>query len=74
MLPIYRYLKNKFNIDDFEMLTTFNMGVGIALVTNINNEKLIIEHFKKFKINAYRIGKIISRKKEVEVINQIQWK
>jgi len=73
VLPLYKYLKEKVRLADDEMLGTFNMGVGIALVAHENNREMIARHLKQFKINAYVIGKIIKGKKQVVLRNKIIW-
>jgi phosphoribosylformylglycinamidine cyclo-ligase len=73
ILPIYRYLKTKIGLDDDEMLGTFNMGVGIALVAREDDQEKIIKHLKQFKINAYIIGKTVKGNKQVVLKNKIIW-
>ena len=60
MLPIFPFMQKIGNIDEKEMYTAFNMGVGMILVIPENEEKKIKEIIAKhsnFKI--YEIGKII---------------
>ncbi|MBN1798595.1 MAG: phosphoribosylformylglycinamidine cyclo-ligase [Spirochaetales bacterium] len=73
VLPIYRYLKTKIGLEDDEMLGTFNMGVGIALVTHEDNQQVIAKHLDRFRINTYAIGKIVKGNKRVVLKNRIRW-
>ncbi len=44
------------------MLRVFNCGIGMTLVSNKNDAKLIINELKNLKINSKVIGNIISKK------------
>ena len=50
------------NIPDFEMLRTFNCGVGFCLIVDKKNVKKIKQHFSK-GFMPYEIGKITTNKK-----------
>lgn len=73
LLPIFRFLKEEFDLADSEMLRTFNMGVGLTLVTTVQQQAGIIDHLKKYGINTYAIGKIVPGCKEVILTNNIKW-
>lgn len=72
-LPIFRYIKNKGNIDDDEMLRTFNMGVGLVIVCKSGNSQKIIDHIKKSEVNSFVIGEISAGNKNVQTQNSIKW-
>ncbi len=59
---IFSYIQKKGNIDTKEMLRVFNCGIGMTLVSNKNDAKLIINELKNLKINSKVIGNIISKK------------
>jgi phosphoribosylformylglycinamidine cyclo-ligase len=68
---IFKWLKGN-NIDDKEMLKTFNCGVGFCLIVSPKN----IERIKKFftkEFKPYVIGKIISGKNKVKLNGKIDW-
>ena len=68
---IFKWLKQR-NIDDNEMLKTFNCGVGFCLI--IKPEKL--KKVKKFfttEFKPYVIGKITSGKNKVKLNGKIDW-
>ncbi len=73
VLPIFKYIKGKINLSDEEMLHTFNMSIGLTIVTSSSNENKIINHIKRNQINAYRIGRIVKGQKEVITINDFKW-
>jgi phosphoribosylformylglycinamidine cyclo-ligase len=70
-LKIFKWLKQN-NIDDQEMLKTFNCGVGFCLVINHKNLKRINKYFSK-RYKPYVIGKIISGTKKVKLNDKIKW-
>lgn len=56
-LPIFRYIKQTGNIDEKEMLSTFNCGVGLMLVVAKQYAKQVTDHIKKY-YDCYEIGEI----------------
>ena len=68
---IFKWLKDN-NIDDKEMMKTFNCGVGFCLVINPKNLNKITKFFSK-EFKPYVIGKIISGKKKVKLNGKIDW-
>ena len=70
-LKIFRWLK-KNNIQDEEMLKTFNCGVGFCLIIKQKNLDKVIKIFPK-KYKPYVIGKISNGSKKIKLNNKIQW-
>jgi len=68
---IFNWLKQH-NIDDQEMLKTFNCGVGFCLITNPKNLNTIKNIFT-IDYKPYIIGKIISGKNKVKLNGKIDW-
>jgi len=68
---IFSWLK-KNNIEDKEMLKTFNCGVGFCLIINPKNLDKIKKFFSK-EYKPYIIGKIISGKNKVKLNAKINW-
>ena len=68
---IFKWLKQK-NIDEKEMLKTFNCGVGFCLIVNPNNLNKITKFFTN-EFKPYIIGKIISGKNKVKLNGKIDW-
>ncbi len=70
-LKIFRWIK-KNNVSDYEMLKTFNCGVGFCLVIEKKNLNKISKYFAKgFK--PYVIGKISKKKAKIKFHEKIQW-
>ena len=68
---IFQWLK-KNNIEDKEMLKTFNCGVGFCLIVKPHNLSKIIKYFSK-EFQPYVIGKITKGKNKVKLNDKIQW-
>ena len=68
---IFKWLKNN-NIEDKEMLKTFNCGVGFCLIVQPNNLNKITKFFTN-EFKPYVIGKIISGKNKVKLNGKIDW-
>ncbi len=68
---IFTWLK-KNNIEDDEMLKTFNCGVGFCLIVNPKNLKKIGKFFKR-EYKPYLIGKIVPGKNKVKLDEKINW-
>ena len=68
---IFKWLKQN-NIEDKEMLKTFNCGVGFCLIVNPKNLKKISSFFTK-EFKPYVIGKIISGKNKIKLSGTIDW-
>ncbi len=68
---IFRWIKNQ-NIDDLEMLKTFNCGVGFCLIVDQKN----LEKINKFFTNEFKpyiIGKIVKGKNKTKFNEKIKW-
>jgi len=70
-LKIFKWLK-KNNVNDFEMLKTFNCGVGFCLIINPRNLKKINKYFSK-DYKPYVIGKISKNSKKIKLNGKINW-
>ncbi len=69
--PIFRWLK-KNNINDSEMLKTFNCGVGFCLITNKHNVNRIKKIFTK-EYQPYQIGLISKERLKIKTFGKLQW-
>ena len=63
--PIFKTIREKAGIGDREMFRTFNMGVGMALVTAAADGDRTIALFAKLGVKAWAIGDIERGEREV---------
>ena len=68
---IFKWLKHN-NIEDKEMLKTFNCGVGFCLIIKPKNLKKVTNFFTK-EFKPYVIGKITKGKNKVKLNGKIDW-
>jgi len=68
---IFKWLRQN-NIEDNEMLKTFNCGVGFCLIVKPKNLDKISKFFTN-EFKPYIIGKIISGKNKVKLNGKIDW-
>ena len=68
---IFKWIKSN-NINDHEMLKTFNCGVGFCLIVNKLNINKIKKYFSQ-KYMPYEIGFISKNKNKINIYNNIRW-
>ena len=68
---IFKWLK-KNNIEDKEMLKTFNCGVGFCLIIKSKNLTKVTKFFTK-EFKPYVIGKITTGKNKIKLNGKIDW-
>ena len=61
--PIFSYLQEQGGVDEFEMLRTFNMGVGFVVIARKDQTQSILERLAGLGETAWVIGEISKRKK-----------
>ncbi len=71
LLKIFRWLK-KNDISDYEMLKTFNCGVGFCLIVNVKNISKISKYFSK-NYKPYIIGRVSEGQKKIKLNGKIKW-
>jgi phosphoribosylformylglycinamidine cyclo-ligase len=62
---LFRTLHRRGQLDPLDMLRTFNMGVGLALVVAPQDADAVLAHLSAHDCRAYAIGEITSGGKEV---------
>ncbi|WP_199620700.1 AIR synthase-related protein [Paenibacillus alkalitolerans] len=61
------------NVDEADMLRTFNMGVGMILVIEGGILENVQSHLQQFDLRGYEIGTIVSGEKKVVFRNRLNW-
>jgi len=64
MLPIFRLIQKRGNIDRDEMYHVFNMGIGMVVICSTGNAN----HFTKALPEAKIIGEVIEQKRKKRVV------
>ena len=70
---IFRVLKAVGNLDDEDMMRTYNMGAGMALVVAPEAVDEIAAHLAARDCRAYRMGAIVPGQQKVEFEGALAW-
>ena len=70
---IFKVIKRYSNVSDDEMLRTYNLGVGMALVTKRENVEYITKTIEEKNIGCKEIGKIVKGNKKVQIKGTLNW-
>lgn len=73
ILPIFKTLKKFGNLEDADILRTFNMGVGITAVVRKEFRDEAMAHIKSQGVEAYEVGTITEGDKTVQFTGQLNW-
>lgn len=68
VLPVFKWLAEIGNIPKDEMLTTFNLGIGMIAITDEADVQIIKEKLQSIGQKCFVIGKIAARTSEAQVI------
>lgn len=72
ILPLFHFIKNAGNIEEKEMLSTFNCGAGLCMVVKKEDAREITGLVKK-QLNCYEIGIVKKGDCRVSFKNHIDW-
>lgn len=70
---IFKLLKETGDVSDAEMLRTFNLGVGLALVTPPEKSGDVVSYLEKVGLKSKIIGRIVNGNKKVVCSGNISW-
>ncbi len=68
ILPIFKFIQQKGNIDERDMFNTFNMGVGMSVIVAKEDAEKAVDILTESGEDAYIIGKIIKGKEKISFI------
>lgn len=72
ILSIFKYIHDRGNISDEEMLRTFNCGAGFNVVTAQKDKDTVMKHISRF-YDCYEIGRIEKGDNKVVFNNRMNW-
>ena len=67
VLPLFDLLRELGNVSDSEMYRTFNMGVGMVIVTARENVSAITNHLRSLKNPCFEIGEVVAGDRTVSI-------
>lgn len=68
VLPVFDLLSEIGNVPENEMYRTFNMGIGMVVVTSTEGARVAREYFDKRSEPYYNIGRIIEGSRAVSIV------
>ena len=66
VLPVFKTLYERGQLDPADMVRTFNMGVGLAMVVADEHRDSVINRLNQHDCHAYPIGTIVKGNKQVQ--------
>ena len=66
VLPVFKMLYERGQLDPADMVRTFNMGVGLAMVVADGHRDSVINYLNQHDCHAYPIGTIVEGGKQVQ--------
>ena len=73
VLGIFGLIRDMGGLSDKEMLRTFNMGVGLAIVSAPEASQTICEHLTRNDYKCYPIGEIVKGTGKVNYHGELKW-
>jgi phosphoribosylformylglycinamidine cyclo-ligase len=70
---VFRVIRDAGDVSDEDMLRTFNLGVGLAIVCRSVAVDDLIEHLARCSERAYVVGRIIPGRGSVTCINSVRY-
>lgn len=71
-LPVFSYIQKMGNIEEEEMLSTFNCGVGLIIVVSQEKKDAVMESVGKC-CDCYEVGRIVSGQKKVAFMGRMRF-
>ncbi len=68
LTPVFTWLQQAGNVEQMEMLRTFNCGVGMVLAVDAEQERHCLERLDELGETAWVIGDVIPRENQAAVI------
>jgi phosphoribosylformylglycinamidine cyclo-ligase len=67
VLPIFKLMQQIGNVSEAEMYRTFNMGVGMVVVSSPQDSETVKAHLQQHGDAVYEIGRVVSGNREVTI-------
>ncbi|MEK6282315.1 MAG: phosphoribosylformylglycinamidine cyclo-ligase [Acidobacteriota bacterium] len=67
VLPIFNLMQKIGNVSEAEMYRTFNMGVGMVIVTSPEDATTVKAHLEQLGDSVYEIGRVTKGNREVSI-------
>ncbi|KAI9291293.1 phosphoribosylamine--glycine ligase [Neoconidiobolus thromboides FSU 785] len=71
LLPVFKWVKQIGNVDNFELARTFNCGIGMILIVGEENKDEVLNTLKELGQEAMIIGNTLNRIEDEEQVEMI---
>jgi phosphoribosylformylglycinamidine cyclo-ligase len=71
--PVFEAIRSAGKVSDSEMMRTFNMGVGMALIVRPSAVEKIRKHLLNEGCDSFVIGKISRGRRSVQFVGKLNW-
>ena len=61
--PLFMWIKEKANLDWYELFKTFNCGIGLLVYVDKKNSSKLLNHLKCLNFNSWIVGKMQKKDK-----------
>jgi len=69
--PIFDFIQEKGNVDEMEMMRTFNLGLGMVAVVPAEQVDEILERLSSMNEPAFLVGEIVEREPEAPAFRMV---
>jgi phosphoribosylformylglycinamidine cyclo-ligase len=73
ILPVFKVIRQAGQVDDADMLRTFNLGVGMTLVVAADAVEAVVKHLANQGHKSYPIGRVTDGDRTVNYENRLTW-
>lgn len=67
ILPVFKFLEKKGNIDHREMFNIYNMGIGMVIAVDANSANKVLDILANHNRKAYIIGSVTDKAGQVDI-------
>jgi len=67
LLPVFKLMQEIGSVSETEMYRTFNMGVGMVVVTSAQDQAAVASHLQQPDASVYKIGSVNKGNREVSI-------
>jgi phosphoribosylformylglycinamidine cyclo-ligase len=67
ILPVFKLMQEIGRVSEAEMYRTFNMGVGMVVVTSAQDQASVKSHFQQQDVAVYQLGRVNKGNREVSI-------
>ena len=71
--PLFLWIKEKSNLDWYELFKTFNCGIGLLIYVDKKNAQHVVNYINKLKFKAWVIGEMRKKVKKTNSIKIINY-